>query len=260
MLLKRIKEEYAMKNIKAFTLSEIKQLKNELSVFEYLSWWLLRAVQLFVLIRLIINDRTNQNVLLLSLNLLATFTVPLVRLLLFPKWLFKRLSFHTQTFLNIMIFFGSFLAQGLEWNHKVTSWDKFLHLIAGAIIVFIGNGIAGMFLGKDDKVSPLFRTYASVGFSYIAIVVWEVFEFFVDFYWYGSTNQAYNISPERDPFFFAIFGQGAQNENQWAVFDTNVDMLCAVVGAIPAAIVLFVWLNNKKKKAAEDREKQSVTV
>ena len=237
-----------MKKVKGFFASEINCLKKELSPFEYATWWLLRAVQLFVLIRLIINDRTNQNVLLLALNLLATFTIPLVRLLLFPKWLFTRLSFHTQTFLNIMIFFGSFLAQGLEWNHKVTSWDKFLHLMAGAVIVFIGNGIAGMFIREKDRVSPLFRTYASVGFSYIAVVVWEVFEFFVDFYWPGSCNQAYNISPDRDPFFFVIFGQGAQNENQWAVFDTNVDMLCAVVGSIPAAIALFVWLNKKENK------------
>ncbi len=236
-----------MRKIKNFFLAEINCLKKELSPFEYLSWWLLRAIQIFVLVRLIINDRTNQNVLLLSLNLLATFTVPLVRLLIFPKWLFTRLSFHTQSWINVMIFFGSFLAQGLEWNHKITSWDKILHVMAGAVIVFIGNGIAGMFLNERDRVSPLFRTYASVGFSYIAIVVWEVFEFFVDFYWPLSSNQAYNISPERDPFFFAIFGVGAQNENQWAVFDTNVDMFCAVVGAIPAAIVLFMYLNKREK-------------
>ncbi len=237
-----------MSKIKDFLGREISCLRKELSLPEYLSWWLLRAVQIFVLVRLIIRDPSNSNVLLLSLNLLATFTVPLVRLLLFPKWLFTRLSFNTQTWLNIMIFFGSFLAQGLEWNHKITSWDKVLHLMAGAVIVFIGNGIAGMFIRERDKISPLFRTYASVGFSYIAIVVWEVFEFFADYYWPGSSNQAYNINPERDRFFFAIFGQGAQNENQWAVFDTNVDMLCAVVGVIPAAIALFVWLNKKERE------------
>ena len=244
-----------MNKIKEFFASEINCLKKELSPFEYAAWWLLRAVQLFVLIRLIINDRTNQNVLLLALNLLATFTVPLVRLLLFPKRIFTRLSFHSQTWLNVMVFLGSFLGQGMLWNHKVTSWDKFLHLMAGAVIVFIGNGVAGMFIRERDRVSPLFRTYASVGFSYIAIVVWEVFEFFADYYWPLSSNQAYNIKPDRDPFFFAIFGMGAQNENQWAVFDTNVDMLCAVVGAIPAAIVLFIWLN-RKEKPEEIREKK----
>lgn len=235
-----------MNKIQSFFKKEAGSLKKELSLFEYLSWWIIRALQLFVLVRLIVRDPANSNVLLLSLNLLATFTVPLIRLLLFPKRIFTRLSFHAQTWLNVMILMGSLLGQGLEWNHKVTSWDKVLHLAAGAVIVFIGNSIAGMFISEKDKVSPLFRTFSSVGFSYIGIVVWEIFEFFADYYWPGSSNQAYNTSPERDKFFFAIFGQGAQNENQWAVFDTNVDMLCAVVGVIPAAIALFIWLNKSK--------------
>lgn len=238
-----------MNKVTDFIKSEFRALRNDLTLPEYISWWILRALQLFVLIRLIITDRTNLNVLLLALNLLATFTVPLVRLLLFPKRIFTRLSFHAQTWLNVMVFFGSFLAQGLEWNHEVTSWDKVLHIMAGFVIVFIGNELAGMFLDKGDRISPLFRTFSSVGFSFIAIVIWEVFEFFVDYYWPESCNQAYNISPDRDPFFFTVFGYGAQNENQWAVFDTNVDMLCAVIGSIPAAILLWALLNRKRKKS-----------
>ena len=101
---------------------------------------------------------------------------------------------------------------------------------------------------KDDRISPLFRTFTAVGFSYMAIALWEVFEFFVDYYWPGSCNQAYNISPERDAWFMAIFGLGAQNENQWAVFDTSVDILCAVVGAIPASITLLIYLAKKEKR------------
>lgn len=247
-----------MNKVTVFIKNEITALKNELSALEYISWWIIRVLQLFVLVRLIMKDPSNTNVLLLALNLLATFTVPLVRLLLFPKKLFTRLSFHTQSWLNVMIFFGSFLAQGLEWNHTVTSWDKILHFMAGAVIVFIGNGISGMFLNEGDRISPLFRTYSSVGFSYIAIVIWEVFEFFVDYYWPESSNQAYNIKPDRDPFFFAIFGMGAQNENQWAVFDTCVDMFTAVVGSIPAAIALFVFLKKQLKKKESENEKNTL--
>ena len=248
-----------MESLKSFLKSEISALRVEVSGFEYALWWIIRAIQSFVLVKMIVTDITNNNILLLSLNLLATFTVPLVRLLLFPKRIFTRLSFHSQTWLNVMIFFGSFLAQGLGWNHTVTSWDKLLHLMAGAVIVFIGDGVAGMFIGENDRVSPLFRTYAATGFSYIAIVIWEVFEFFVDFYWAGSNNQAYNINPERDRFFFMIFGQGAQNENQWAVFDTCVDMFCAVAGTIPAAICLYLWLKRKKQKTASVAEKETVS-
>ncbi len=243
-----------------FIRSEISDLKRELSIFEYSLWWLLRALQIFVLVRLIIKDPTNNNVVLLSLNLLATFTVPLVRLLLFPKRLFKKLTFHSQSWLNIMIFFGSFLAQGLEWNFKVTSWDKVLHIMAGAFVVFIGDGVVGMFLGEKDRISPLFRTYASSGFSFIAMVVWEVFEFFSDYYIVNSNNQAYNVTPDRDPFFFNIFGYGVQNPDQWRVFDTNVDMLCAIVGSVPAAVVLWCFYRRREKKASCVNTQETVCV
>ncbi|MBQ3136032.1 MAG: hypothetical protein IJB74_00980 [Clostridia bacterium] len=241
-----------MNKIKPFIISEVSELKREICVYEYALWWVIRAMQIFALVRLALRDPANNNVALLSLNLLATFTVPLVRLLLLPKRIYKKLTFHCQTWLNIMIFFGSFLAQGLEWNHKITSWDKILHLIAGAIAVFIGDGIAGMFLSKKNKISPLFRTYASVGFSFIAIVIWEVFEFFADYYIVDSSNQAYSITPDRDAWFFVIFGYGVQNENQWRVFDTNVDMLCAVAGCIPAAVALWWWHKRKEKLNTHD--------
>ena len=248
-----------MGSIKRFLESEIADLREELSVIEYVSWWAIRALQIISLVKLIITDIGNQATLLLFLNFIVSFTVPLVRLLLFPKRIFKRLSFHCQTWLNVMVFFGSFLTHGLGWNHTVASWDKILHFMAGAVILFIGNGVAGMLISENDRVSPLFRTFAATGFSYIAMVVWEVFEFFVDFYWAGSNNQAYNINPERDKFFFMIFGQGAQNENQWAVFDTGVDMLCAIVGSIPAAIALYFWLKRKQQKDIAVSEKETVS-
>lgn len=252
-----------MNKIKQFFLDELAALKKGITVPEYIFWWVLRILQTYALIRLIKSDPDDINVLLLALNLLATFTVPLVRILLLPKSLVRKIPFRAQTWLDVMIFFGSFLAQGLRWNHEVTSWDKILHVMAGAVILLVGNELIEVFLRKDEKVSPLFRTFAASGFSCTAMVIWEVFEFMVDYYWPESCNQAYNISPERDPWFQAIFGLGAQNENQWAVFDTNVDMMCALAGAIPVAIILLIVLSVKEKKAlaakeAEKEEKETV--
>lgn len=238
-----------MVTIKKFIKNEFDTLKKGVTVIEYISWWVLRILQAGALINLVRTNPEDGNVLLLSLNLLATFTVPLVRIILIPKKLVLRIPFRAQTWLNIMIFFGSFLAQGLRWNFSVTSFDKILHFIAGAVILLIGNELVNVFLADGERLSPLMRTFSATGFTYIGIVIWEVFEFFVDFYWPGSTNQAYNISPDRDKWFFMIFGYGAQNENQWAVFDTCVDMLCAVVGAAPAAIALLLYLYKKEKKS-----------
>ena len=251
-----------METIKKFFKDEFTTFKTTVGKFEYLTWWILRILQTGALIHLIKTNPDDGNVLLLSLNLLATFTVPLAKIILFPKSLLKKLPYRAQTWLNVMIFFGSFLAQGLRWNHEMPSWDKILHVMAGFVILFIGNELIEMFLRDGDRISPLFRVFTATGFSYIAIAIWEVFEFFVDFYWPESNNQAYNINPDRDPWFFTIFGMGAQNENQWAVFDTNVDMLCAIVGALPAIIILLVYLSRKEKKnkalTAESKEELTV--
>ncbi len=252
-----------MNKIKNFVLKEIKSLKSSLNIAEYISWWVLRIMMTAALAVKYIKagDSFDMNVLTLALNLLATFTVPLVRLLLFPKKIVCKLPFRSQTYLNILIFFASFCGQGLDAGGEVTSWDKIMHLITGLLFVFIGNEVLVMFSRPEDKMSPLLRTFTAFGFSNAAIVIWEIFEFFVDYYWPLSTNQAYNVSPERDPWFFKIFGMGAQNENQWAVFDTCVDMLCAfVTSAIGGGLLLLILYRREKKQIAVSFEKEAVTV
>lgn len=255
-----------MEKIKKYIKKENAAFWSNISKAEYLLWWVIRILQIGALIRLIKSDPEDVNVMLLTVNLAATFLFPLIRVLFGCIKLTKKISYRAQTWLTIMIFFGSFLGQGCRWNHEVTSWDKVLHLLAGGFIVLVGNEFINVFVRKGDRISPLFRTFTAVGFSYMAITLWEVFEFFADYYWAESCNQAYNISPERDPWFFKIFGMGVQNENQWAVFDTNVDMMCAVVGAIPVAIALLIYLTKKEKKAnmsadeADDVTDEEVTV
>lgn len=154
-----------MNKIKSFINNEIQTLKKDVTIFEYISWWILRVIQAGALIHLVITNPEDGNVLLLSLNLLATFTIPLVRIILIPKKLILKIPFRCQTWLNFMIFFGSFLAQGMRWNWKVPSFDKILHFIAGAVILLIGNELMNMFIRKDDRISPMFRTFAATGFS-----------------------------------------------------------------------------------------------
>lgn len=252
-----------MNKIKAFFSEEIACLKDSVGKTEYASWWLLRIMMVAALIIKYkeLGPGFSMTVLQLGLNLLATFTVTLVRLILIPKKIVCKLPFRCQTWLNVLIFFASFCGHGLNYIHDVMSWDKIMHLLTGLLCVFIGNELIAMFARPEDKMSPLLRTFTAFGFSNIAIVVWEIFEFFVDYYWPDSCNQGYNIDPDRDPWFQAIFGLGAQNENQWAVFDTCVDMLCAFLTSIIGAVILLAVLYRKEKKASASnaQEKEAVT-
>ncbi len=239
-----------LNKIKGFFKNEIAAMKKELNIFEYIFWWVLRLGMIACLIYRNNEDPGSLVVLMLSLNLLATFAVPLMRLLLFPKAFFTKLPFRCQTWLNMLIVFASFLSHGFNFNHDVTSWDKTLHVMAGFFLLLIGNEIAEPLMRKGDRASNGFRILTAIGFSFFAIVAWEVYEFIVDYNWPQSTNMAYNIDPDRDPFFLMLFGGRSANFETGfaAVFDTVIDMLCAVVGAIPAIIFLYFYLKAKDKK------------
>ena len=242
-----------MNKIKSFIAGEIACLKSSVGKIEYASWWVLRILMLAGVIFKYkeLGPEYSPTVLNLALNTLSCFAVTLIRLILIPKKYICRISYRCQTWLNVLVFFASFLGHAFNCIDKVMSWDKLMHLLTGLLFVFIGYELIQVFARPEDKMSPSLKAFTAFGFSNVAIVVWEIFEFFVDYYWPGSTNQAYNFDPDRDPWFYEIFGLGAQNENQWAVFDTCVDMTCAFVTSIIGAVVLIAWLY--KMQSAEGR-------
>ncbi len=253
-----------MNKIKSFFANEIADLKSSVGKLEYASWWLLRIMMIVSIIIKYkeLGPEFSMTVLNLVLNTFSCFAITLMRLILVPKKYICRIPYRCQTWLNVLVFFASFLGHAFNCLHEVTSWDKLMHLLTGLLFVFIGNELINVFIRPDDKMSPLLQTFTAFGFSNIAIVIWEIFEFFVDYYWPESCNQAYNIDPDRDPWFQAIFGLGAQNENQGAVFDTCVDMICAFVTSILGAVILLIILYRKEKKqipVTPEEEKETVT-
>ncbi len=112
-----------------------------------------------------------------------------------------------------------------------------------------------------EKIDKKVALVSGVGFSFAAIVIWEIFEFMADFFIAGSTNQGYSDSPDFDMLFFKIFGQGAGNVGQYPLFDTLFDMIAAVVGIV-AAIIGFLVVSKilDKKKKHETTEKETAHV
>ena len=240
-----------LNKLKSFFKSEYHALRDGITVAEYIFWWLLRFGMIGCLIYRYKEDPGSMTVLMLILNTVATFAVTLMRFLLFPKAFFGKLPYRCQTWLNLLIVFASFLSHGFGFNHSVTSWDKILHFMAGFFLLLIGNEIAEPLIRKNDRVSNSFRILTATGFSFFAIVAWEIYEFIVDYNWPGSINMAYNLDPDRDPFILMLFGGRSANFESGfaAVFDTVIDMLCAVVGAIPAIIFMIFYLRAREKKS-----------
>ncbi len=265
-----------MRTFKEIRTSEHIARKEGITNFEYAIWWLMRISMIvaFVVVtkqKLIDEGEFSIRIVQIGFNFLLTFVIPFIRMLL--AWvgdLHKKLTFRCQTWLNVTIFLASFFGQGLDFYHLYDQWDKVIHFVTGGTIVLIGSELVTMTMRKKDVVSPLTRTVASMGLSYFAIVIWELIEFFFDYFWYESELQRYGPGDEDEcigGIFTKIFGESANNGvlnedgemlYQWPLFDTNMDMFYAFVACGIVGIGLFIYLHKKEKKqeitAAEEKE------
>lgn len=238
-------------------LYEISELKKELSIWEYLSWWALRIAMLVTYVVFTINGEALYQRNLILLNTLATFAIPLLRFVS-PRALFtSRITFRTGTYIDIFVLLGSFLGHGLKFLGEIHEYDKFMHVVAGGVVVFIGAEVIKSFDGYE-KLTPGIKTFCGIGFSYIIIVMWELMEFFADWFITTSNNQGYYIVPDETTFFVKIFGMSPNMPDNAPVYDTNADMFYAVIGCGICAAILYIWLKKKEKKAHSQKEEVKV--
>ena len=238
---------------------EYRELQKNLHPAEYLSWWVLRLAMVIVFIVFTVMQEYLYERNLVLLNLALTFVIPLLRFIS-PKKLFtSKVSFHIQTHVNVFIFMGSFLGHGFDLFHRVDEWDKIMHIISGGFVVFIGAELLKSFNGHE-KVNAAIKTFVGTGFSFIVMVMWELVEFFADYYISGSNNQGYYKYPDESMIFVKIFGLSENLPDNAAVMDTNVDMFYAVIGCAVCAAILYAVLRKKEKASLAAEEKETVSV
>ena len=124
--------------LKNCLLYEFSELKKELPAAEYIVWWLLRLAMIVTYIVFTVKGEALYQRNLILLNTLATFAIPLLRFIS-PKKLFtSKIPFRVQTLIDIFVFLGSFLGHGFKFLGEVHEYDKFMHVMAGGVVVFIG--------------------------------------------------------------------------------------------------------------------------
>ncbi|MGI6744684.1 MAG: hypothetical protein BWY46_00445 [Firmicutes bacterium ADurb.Bin300] len=232
--------------------NEFRQFRKEVSLPEYIIWWIIRGLMIYALCRQMSNpDVLIINCLAIAGNLLATFTVILGRII-FPKFFFLgRLPYILQRYITLPVFLGCFFGQYMHFYSRYSSYDKWLHLIAGFIGVFIGYHVMMAMKHNKRLVPPFIASFVSFGFSCFISVAWEIFEFIFDFYFASSYNQNYRWNPDPDNLFFKIFGEGAGNAGQVALYDTMFDVIIGVIGAIIGGIVIWPYVKHEMKKISD---------
>ncbi|MBR3596531.1 MAG: hypothetical protein IKL47_06115 [Clostridia bacterium] len=238
---------------------EFSEMRKELHLAEYISWWILRICMIVTAVVFSFNGEAVYARNLILLNTLATFTIPILRFISSRKIFTSKITYRCQTYIDIFILMGSFLGHGLKFLGEIHEYDKFMHFLAGGVIVFLGAEVLKAFKGYEI-IPPGIKTFCGVGFSFIIIVAWELMEFFADWFITGSNNQGYYIVPDESMLFVKIFGMGKNVADQAPVFDTNADMFYAVVGCIIFTVLLFVYLHRKEQKRAVKEETANETI
>lgn len=247
-----------MSKLKKRIICKFSEMRKEIRMPEYAAWWILRICMIIAAIVFKVKGEAPYQINLLLLNTLATFAVPILRFIS-PKKLFSsKISFRTQTYIDIFVLMGSFLGHGFKFLGEVPEYDKFMHVVAGGVVVFIGAEIMKAFEGYD-RTTPGIRTFCGVGFSFIVIVAWELMEFFADWFITSSNNQGSNIVPDETMLFVKIFGLSKNHAQQAPLYDTNADMFYAVIGCALCAVILFIRLKRKEEKKKLS-EKETVAV
>lgn len=234
-----------------------KQLFEEITVFEYVLWWVARIMLLCA----VIFAKDNAYRTLDTLNMLTAYSMTALRFVAPKKSFFARLDFRCQHLINLMEVLGIFFGHLLEAYIYVNKFDRYLHLLSGPVVVIAGYYIYKAFVTKNQKekycTNPVIATYCSFSFSFVVMVFWEIQEFISD-YFIGSQNQGYYYVPYGDDIWFKIFGQGANGGvGQFPLWDTMLDMIDATITTIPAALVLFavlVLIKKKHEKAEAEKE------
>ena len=252
---------FPKRTVKEYFGDELRALREQVTPLEIVWWWFVRVCMIAALIYRIKKAQEGESstpVMLLSVNLAIAFLVPLVRLICFPKLFFGKMNYRVQSFIMLFTFAGSFLGQGVGLQHSMDDYDKLLHLVSGGVVVFVGWALIES-TRRASEIPRGLKTVASFGFSCVVMVVWEIFEFFSDFYMEGSINQNWHWEPGENMFFYRLFGKGVGQTGMLVVLDTDIDIFLAFVGCIVCSLLLYgglVLRDRSRGKALPDGEKK----
>lgn len=231
------------------------QMFREITVFDYVLFWVARILLLCA----VIFAKDNAYRTLDSLNMLACYSVSIVRFLVGNKTFISRIDFRVQHIINIFEVFGIFGGHLLDAYSYVARFDRHLHWLSGYLVVVAGYYLYKAIVTRDDRRSfvpdPKLAAMTACGASFIIIVLWEISEFISDFF-IGSQNQGYQYYPVDEELIFRFFGRGAGVEAQYPLFDTMCDMIDAAVATVIGTAVLYavLVLKNKKQKAICEKQ------
>ena len=192
-------------------------------------------------------------------------------LFMVPKLIEKKLNVSIPTGLMTVILAFIFSAQILgEINAfyvKIPIWDTLLHTTNGFLMAAIGFALIDIFNRSERfslKMSPYFVAFTAFCFSMTVGVIWEFFEFSMDWFfdmdmqkdWILADINSVKLHPEglNEPIHVDV-EEVMINGEVWnlggyldiGIVDTMKDLIVNFIGAVVFSVVGIVYLKNRKE-------------
>lgn len=206
---------------------------------------------LLMVIAVIVHAATRDDSMMLlqiSLNVAATLTLFIGRILFSPHSLFGKLSLKAQKYINFIVLTGSFGGQFLLLGGFYENYDTVTHLFTGSLCCLIAlhayEAMSGEHAHSKPSLCASYTFFVSLGIS----CIWEIFEFCADFI-NGSGCQYYTCDGTSTKFYYFInFPIGAKPLEQGPLYDTFSDLICGFIAAVITALAIGRFLSGRAKK------------
>ena len=129
-----------------------------------------------------------------------------------------------------------YLGEVRNFYYKIPHWDTILHTFSGAALGALGFSLVSL-LNKSETVpvslSPIFVALFAFCFAASLGVLWEIYEFSVD-YFLHTNMQKYALET------------GEKLSGQMAIIDTMKDLIVDAIGAAAVSIAGYISMKDKK--------------
>lgn len=190
-------------------------------------------------------------------------------LFMVPKVIEKKLRVSIplglETVILLFIFSAEILGEINAFYVKIPIWDTMLHTTNGFLMAAIGFALIDIFNRSEKfslKMSPYFVAFFAFCFSMTVGVVWEFFEFSMDWFfqmdmqkdWIVPTINSVKLNAEglNEPVRVAVESLVVNGE-EWnlggyldiGIVDTMKDLIVNFIGAVVFSAIGIVYLKNR---------------
>ena len=255
---KKLKKQREKKHFRQAMDRELREHRSSFIVF-----YTLRVLVLVVLVRQLFLHNYEG----------AFFCVLTIVLLYVPSWLQVKLRIELPPPLEItilcFIFAAEILGEVNAFYVNVPNWDTMLHTLNGFLAAAVGFSMV-LLLNDDDRLtfdlSPFFLALVAFCFSMTIGVLWEFFEFGMDWFFHSDmqkdtiVNAIYTVEldPTRSNKVVAIKGirdvlingqsLGLGGYLDIGLIDTMKDLFVNFIGAVVFSVTGFFYARSKGKK------------